>query len=150
MTNLPQLTTVPTVVSALVTAFSAIASDPAYGTLEVNDGPAFQTSAHDLISVGVGTPSVEHTLTRQDRGVAYNEAYNVNCLMWSWTGSRIMAAHRARCETKLNAVRDIIDALVVPRVLSARLADNLIWTQGTAGEGSSCSVQFAVHIAASL
>jgi hypothetical protein len=150
VTNLPQLTTVPTVVAAIITAFEGIASDPAYGTLAVFDGPAFKTDAHDMIAVGIGTPSIEHQLVAQNRGVAYDEAYHVNCLMWSWTGSRVMADHRARCYTKLGAVRDALDAIVVDRVSVVRLGENLVWTQGTAGEGSSCSVQFSAYVAASL
>lgn len=150
MTNLPQITTVPAVMDALLAAFAGIASDSAYGVLEVSDGPQFQSSAHDMIALGVGSPSITHHLVRQNRGNAYDEAYDIRFLHWAWSGSRTMSAHRNRCLTVLTAIRAITDALSVPLVVAHRLGDDLEWTHSVSGDGGSCSVTGTLHFAASL
>src|SRR6478752_5100210 len=79
VSDLPQLTTVPTVIDALLAAFREIPDslDTAYGTLQVHDGPTYSSSAHDIIAVGVGDPGVVHQIIPQNRGVALNESYDI-------------------------------------------------------------------------
>ncbi len=120
MLNSPQLTTLPAAIDALKAAFATIPSSPAYGTLQVHDGPALGAQVLNMIAVGVGTPSVSHSL-RQDRPMSYQEAYDITCLTWAWSAERDMSQHRARCVTVLGAVRDAMDDLDLGSNATCRL-----------------------------
>lgn len=150
MSDLPQLTTVPTVIDALLTAFREIPDslDTAYGTLQVHDGPTYSSSAHDIIAVGVGDPGVVHQIIPQNRGVALNESYDIRWLQWSWTGSRDMAKHRERCLEVVSAMREAVDGLEVEFVNAIRFGESFTWTQSTSGEGCCCSVSGSINVAA--
>jgi hypothetical protein len=138
--------------NSLVTAFSAIPADPAYGaTLEVNDGPRYMSEVGNMISVGVGQPSVSHRLVRSGNGVSYDEAYDITCLMWAWSGTKApMSQHRNRCTTLLTAIRAALVGMTLSQNMTVRLGDSLEWTQSTTGKGAACAVQFSVHVVASI
>lgn len=149
MTNLPLVSTVPAVIDALVTAFGTVSSDVAYGPLEVNDGPKAQTSAKNMIAVGVGDPAVPGTDTPQGRGSAVDQSYDIHCLMWAWSGSKVIKQHRDRVYAMLAEIRAIVDAQPLDPIFT-RLGTSWSLTPSVSGEGGSCSYQFSIHVVASI